>query len=47
MWIITAWHHISPEMIVKSVKKCCISNTMDGTDDEGTGCEGGDSDTDW
>jgi hypothetical protein len=32
MWIITAWHHISPEVSVKGVKKCCISNAMDETD---------------
>jgi hypothetical protein len=29
-----AWLHISPEMIVKGYKKCCIFNTMDETDDE-------------
>jgi hypothetical protein len=33
MWIITAWQHISPEVIVKGVKKCCISSAVDGTDD--------------
>jgi hypothetical protein len=32
MWIIMAWQHISPEIIPKGFKKCCISNamTMDG-----------------
>jgi hypothetical protein len=34
MWIITAWQCISPEMTVKSFKKCCISNAMDETDDD-------------
>jgi hypothetical protein len=34
MWIITAWHHISPEVTVKGFKKCCISNTVDGTEDD-------------
>ena len=33
MWIITSWQDISPEVIVKGVKKCCISNAVDGTDD--------------
>ena len=33
MWIITAWQQISPEVTVKSVMKCCISNAMDGTND--------------
>jgi hypothetical protein len=32
LWIITAWQHISPEVIVKGFKKCCISNAMDVTD---------------
>jgi len=26
--------HISPEVAVKGVKKCCISKAMDGTDDD-------------
>jgi hypothetical protein len=34
MWIITAWQGISPEVIVKGFKKCCISNTMDETCDD-------------
>jgi len=34
VWIITAWHHISPEVTVKGFKKCCVSNEMDGTDDD-------------
>ena len=33
MQIITPWQCISLEMNVKVFKKCCISNTMDGTDD--------------
>jgi hypothetical protein len=61
------WQHISPRLIVKGFKKCCISSAVDKTDggmlwndseedgnvrsecgeDEGTDCEGGDSDTDW
>jgi hypothetical protein len=34
MWIITAWHSISTEVILKGFKKYCISNAMDGTDDD-------------
>jgi hypothetical protein len=34
MWIIMAWQCISPEVIVKGFKKCCISNAMDGTYDD-------------
>jgi hypothetical protein len=33
-WIITAWQPISPELIVKGFKKCCISNAMDGSEDD-------------
>ena len=29
-----AWYRISPEVTVKGFKKCCISNGMDGTDDD-------------
>jgi hypothetical protein len=31
MWIIIAWHHISPEVTVKGFKKCCVASEMDGT----------------
>jgi hypothetical protein len=34
MCIITAWQHISPEETVNSFKNCCMSNGMDGTDDD-------------
>jgi hypothetical protein len=34
VWIITAWQHLSPIVVVKGFKKCCISNGMDGTDDD-------------
>ena len=33
MWIITAWLHISLEVIVKGFKQCCISTAM-GENDE-------------
>ena len=32
MWIITVWQCISPEVIVKGCKKCCISNVVGDTD---------------
>jgi hypothetical protein len=28
-----AWQHISPEVTVKGFKNCCMTNAMDGTDD--------------
>ena len=34
MWIIKAWQRISPKAIVKGFKKCCISNTVDETDND-------------
>jgi hypothetical protein len=34
VWIITAWQHILPEIIVKAFKKCCISNAVDKADDD-------------
>jgi len=58
-----AWQRVSLKVILKDFKKCCISNAVDGTDnnmlwngseevgnvsvceeDEGTDCEGGESD---
>jgi hypothetical protein len=35
IWVITAWQHISTEVTVEGV--CCISNSMDGTDDDSCG----------
>ena len=32
MWITMAWQHISPEVTVKSFKKCRISTAVDETD---------------
>jgi len=34
MLITTAWQRISPEVTVMGVKKCCISNAANGTDDD-------------
>lgn len=33
-WVKQAWNEIPPEMIIKSFKKCCISNKLDGTEDD-------------
>ena len=33
-WIITAWNQITPECIIHGFKKCCISNSMDGLEDD-------------
>ena len=33
-WIIEAWDSISSEMVIKSFKKCRISNGLDGTEDD-------------
>ena len=32
MWFIMTWHCILAEVTVKGLKKCCITNAMDGTD---------------
>ena len=33
-WVKQAWDEISEEMVVKSFKKCGISNALDGTEDD-------------
>jgi hypothetical protein len=33
-WIKTVWDDISPESIIKWFKKCCVSNDMNGTEDD-------------
>ena len=32
MWIIMTWQCISPEVIVKGFKKCCIASVLDKPD---------------
>lgn len=34
MWISDAWKRVRPEVVVKSFKKCCITNCMDGSEDD-------------
>ena len=33
-WIYEAWEDIPNELIKKSFRKCCITNAMDGTEDD-------------
>ena len=34
VWISRAWNRISEETVRKSFKKCCITNALDGSEDE-------------
>ena len=33
-WVLDSWNAIQTPIVVKSFKKCCISNAMDGTEDD-------------
>ena len=33
-WVSTAWKAIPESIIVRSFKKCCISNALDGSEDD-------------
>ena len=33
-WVSAAWKAIPENIIVRSFKKCCISNALDGSEDE-------------
>lgn len=33
-WIAAAWNEIPDEAIIRAFKKCCISNAMDGSEDD-------------
>ena len=33
-WVASAWNKVPGKMIEKSFKKCSISNSMDGTEDD-------------
>ena len=33
-WIVDAWQELDPQIIVHSFKKCCISNALDGSEDD-------------
>ena len=41
-----AWEQIDPAIVIKSSKKCCISNNLDGTEDGILFEDESDSDTD-
>lgn len=43
-WISDAWDDIPPEMVAKSFRKCCITNALDGTEDDEIWEEESDSD---
>ena len=34
MWIIKAWQHISPDVTSKGIIQCCVSNAVDGTEND-------------
>ena len=33
-WVLDSWHGVKDHVIVKSFKKCCILNAMDGSEDD-------------
>ena len=33
-WVLDSWNDIEPSIVIKSFKKCCISNAMNGTEDD-------------
>jgi len=37
MWNVSAWQCISTEVTVNSVKQCCMSSAMEGTNNDGCG----------
>ena len=45
-WVSDAWDDIPPEMVAKSFRKCCITNALDGTEDDAIWEEESDSDLD-
>jgi hypothetical protein len=34
LWVLAAWKAILESIIIRSFKKCCISNTLDGSEDD-------------
>lgn len=39
-WVMEAWRTISQDIIIKSFKKCCLTNSMDGSEDDALWLEG-------
>jgi hypothetical protein len=33
-WVLEAWNAISSDSIIHGLNKCCISNNLDGTEDD-------------
>lgn len=33
-WVSHAWHLLPDEKVLRAFKKCCISNALDGTEDD-------------
>ena len=33
-WVLESWNDVKAPIVIKSFKKCCISNAMDGTEDD-------------
>ena len=33
-WVLKAWEQVDQAIVAKSFKKCCISSTLDGTEDD-------------
>jgi hypothetical protein len=48
-WVLAAWKAIPENIIVRSFKKCCISNAFDVSEDDTLWDDDGDDkdDTDW
>ena len=46
-WVSAAWKAIPENIIVRSFKKCCISNALDGSEDILWEDDGEDKDSDW
>ena len=50
-WIKDVWEELDPEIIIRAFKKCCISNALDGSEDDvlwedGRACAAEESDDD-
>ena len=48
-WVSAAWEAIPESIIVRSFKKCCISNALDGSEDDILSEDDGEDkyDSDW
>jgi hypothetical protein len=46
-WLLAAWKTIPESIIVRSFKKCCISNALDGSEDDILWEDDGEDGSDW